>query len=74
MYRKLILAAALVTFVAAPALAARTYYVSQDTRTHKCYVVTKIGKHGVQVGLSGYSMKSKARAALASASECKPKM
>ena len=73
MYRKLILAAALVTFVAAPALAARTYYVSQDTRTHKCYVVTKIGKHGMQIGAS-YSTKSKAKVALAAAAECKAKM
>ena len=74
MYRKLMLAAALVTFVAAPAFAATTYYVSQDQTTHKCYVVTKIGKNGMQIGATGYPTKAKARAALKAAPECKPKM
>ena len=75
MYRKLMLAAALVTFVAAPALAAaHTYYVSQDQTTHKCYVVTKIGKNGMQIGKTGYPTKAKTRAALKAAPECKPPM
>jgi uncharacterized membrane protein len=74
MFRKILLAAALITFVAAPAMAAATtYYVSQDQTTHKCYVVKKIGKNGMQIGTTGYPTKVKARAALKAAPECKPK-
>ena len=50
MSRKYLLTAALVAAVAAPAVAATKYLVSQDKTTHKCYVVTKIGKNGMQIG------------------------
>ena len=74
MYRKYLLTAALILSFAAPALAAKQYYVSQDTRTHKCYVVAKIGTHGMQIGTTGYPTKAKAKAALKAAPECKAKM
>ena len=36
MYRKYLLAAALISAFAVPAFAATTYYVGQDAKTHKC--------------------------------------
>ena len=74
MLRKFLVAVALITFVGAPAMAATTYYVSQDQTTHKCYIVTKIGKNGKQIGTTGYPTKAKARAALKAAPECNAKM
>ena len=74
MYRRYLIAAGLVVAFAAPAFAATKYYVSQDTRTHKCNVVAKIGAHGKQIGDTGYASKTLARAALKAAPECKAKM
>jgi len=71
MYRKYLLTAALIASFAAPAFAATHYMVSQDTRTQKCYVVTKIGKHGMKIGTDTYKTKALARAALKAAPECK---
>ena len=45
--------------------------VSQDQTTHKCYVVTKIGKNGMQIGTATYATKALAQAALKLAPECK---
>jgi uncharacterized membrane protein len=73
MYRKYLLTAALVAAVAAPAVAATKYMVSQDKTTHKCYVVTKIGKNGMQIGTATYATKTLAQAALTAAPECTPK-
>lgn len=78
MYRKYLLAAALGAVFAAPAFAAttmpiatkHTYYVSQDTKTLKCYVVTKIGKRGSKIGATGYKTKTAATKAMAAAPEC----
>ena len=75
MYRKTLIAGALLVVFAAPAFAATaTYYVSQDTRTHKCYVVKKIGKHGMQIGTESYATKAAAAAALKAAPECQTKL
>ena len=72
--KTLIVAAVLVGF-AAPAFAATaTYFVSQDTRTHKCYVVKKVGKHGMQIGTASYTSKAAAAAALKAAPECQTKL
>jgi uncharacterized membrane protein len=57
MIRKYLIVAALVVAVAAPAFAATKYMVSQDQTTHKCYVVTKIGKNGMQIGTATYATK-----------------
>jgi uncharacterized membrane protein len=78
MYRKYLLAAAVVAAFAAPGFAATTmpaatnptYYVSQDKTTLKCYVVTKIGKNGQRIGKTGYLTKSAATKALKAAPEC----
>jgi uncharacterized membrane protein len=71
MIRKYLIATALVVAVAAPAFAAGKYKVSQDQTTHKCYVVTKIGKNGMQIGTATYATKALAKAALKIAPECK---
>jgi uncharacterized membrane protein len=70
MYRKYLIAAGVVIALAAPAFAATTYYVSQDQTTLKCYVVTKIGKNGQQIGTKGYKTKTAATKAMAAAPEC----
>jgi len=70
MIRKYLIAASLVIAVAAPAIAAGTYMVSQDQTTHKCYVVTKIGKNGKQIGTDTYATKALAQAALQASSAC----
>jgi len=72
MIRKYLIAASLIVAVAAPAIAAGKYMVSQDQTTHKCYVVTKVGKNGKQVGTDSYATKALAQAALKAAAECKP--
>ena len=74
MIRKYLIAAALVVAVAAPAFAAGKYMVSQDQTTHKCYVVTKIGKNGMQIGTATYATRALAQAALKIAPECKTAM
>jgi uncharacterized membrane protein len=74
MYRKYLIAAGVVVALAAPAFAATTYYVSQDKTTHKCYVVTKIGQNGMQIGTTGYPTRVKAKVALKAAPECKAKV
>ena len=75
MYRKYLLTAALVTAFVVPAFAeTTTFYVSQDTRTHRCYVVAKVGSHGKQIGPTDYNSRTAARAALKAAPECKAKM
>lgn len=73
MVRQYLLTATFVAALAVPAFAAtKTYYVSQDTRTHRCYVVAKVGTHGMQIGPS-YTSKKDAQAGLKAAVECKPK-
>ena len=74
MIRKYLIAASLIVAVAAPAIAAGKYMVSQDQTTHKCYVVTKVGKNGKQVGTDSYATKALAQAALKAAAECKTAM
>jgi uncharacterized membrane protein len=74
MIRKYLIAAAIVVAVAAPAFAATQYMVSQDKTTHKCYVVTKIGKNGMQIGTAAYATKVLAEAALKAAPECNAAM
>ena len=74
MIRKYLIAAGLVIAVAAPAFAATKYMVSQDQTTHKCYVVTKIGKNGMQIGTATYATKALAQAALKLAPGCKTTM
>jgi uncharacterized membrane protein len=74
MIRKYLIAAALVVAVAAPAYAATQYMVSQDQTTLKCYVVTKIGKNGMQIGATSYATKALAQAALKASTKCKNAM
>ena len=73
MFRKSLIAAGIVVAVTAPAFAATQYFVSQDKTTYKCYVVTKIGKNGQQIGSTSYPSKTAAQTALKAAPECKPK-
>ena len=74
MYRKYLIAAGLVVALTAPAFAATKYFVSQDQTTHKCYVVKKVGKNGMQIGTTTYKTKKLAQAALKAAPECVSKM
>jgi hypothetical protein len=48
--------------------------VSQDQTTLKCYVVTKIGKNGMQIGSTSYATKALAQAALKASTKCKTGM
>ena len=63
MYRKLLIAAAAVATLAAPAFAATTYYVGMDTASKKCEV-TSTKPDGTKITLVGspdtYATKAKA--------------
>jgi hypothetical protein len=73
MYRKYLLAAALVASFAAPSFAATDYYVAQDAKTHKCSVVTTKpdGKTLMMIGTAAYKSQADADAAQKAAKECK---
>ncbi len=72
MYRKIVLAAALAASFAAPAFAA-TYYVAQDSSSHKCSVTTTKpdGTKMVMIGTAGFSSKTAAEKAMGSDAACK---
>ncbi len=73
MYRKLMLATALVAAFALPAAAATKYYVGQVVKTNKCEV-TSTKPDGVKIKMIGtamYSSKAKAETALKAAAACK---
>ena len=73
MYRKYLLAAALVAAFAAPTFAATSYYVAHDAKTHKCSVATTKpdGKTMMMIGTAAYSTEAAATAAMKAAKECK---
>jgi hypothetical protein len=73
MYRKYLLAAALVAAFTVPSFAATSYYVAQDAKTHKCSVVTTKpdGKAAMMIGTAGYATQAAADAAMKTAKECK---
>ena len=73
MYRKYLLAAALVATFAAPSFAAVTFYVQQDAKTHKCSVATTKpdGKATMMIGTASYATQAAADAAMKAAKECK---
>ncbi len=75
MFRKYLIAGALIAGFATPTLAATAYYVAVDAKTHKCSVVTKKpdGKVMIVVGTASYPTKVLADAALKAAAECKTK-
>ena len=63
---------ALVIGIASPALA-RNYYVVQDTKTHKCFVLPKKPKGKTVVIVSNspaYKTRGEARGALAALAAC----
>jgi hypothetical protein len=73
MYRKYLLAGALVVTFAAPSFAATTFYVQQDAKTQKCSVATTKpdGTKLVMVGKVTYTTQAAADAAMKAAKECK---
>jgi hypothetical protein len=75
MYRKYLLAAALVATFAAPSFAATAaaFYVQQDATTHKCSVATTKpdGTKLVMIGKVTYTTQADADAAMKAAKECK---
>ena len=73
MYRKYLLAAALVAAFAVPSFAATSYYVAQDAKTHKCSVVTTKpdGTAMMMIGTAAYPTEAAATTAMKAAKECK---
>ena len=71
MYRKYLLAAALVASFAAPSFAATDYYVAQDAKTHKCSVVTTKPDGKTMMMIGTYKSQADADAAEKAAKACK---
>ncbi len=73
MLRKIVVAAALTTVLVAPALAATTYYVEQNAKSHKCSVTSHKpdGKKFTMIGTDTYKTKADASKAMKAAAECK---
>ena len=75
MFRKVLVATAIVAAFAIPAFAAtKAYYVEQSVKSHKCYVTSHVpnGKTMKEIGTTSYPTKAKALAAMKAAPECKP--
>ena len=72
MYRKYVVAAAMIVAFAAPAFAAE-FYVAQNAADKKCSVVEAKpdGKTAMMVGKTSYKSKDEADTALKAAAECK---
>ena len=72
MYRKYVVAGALIVAFAAPAFAAE-FYVAQNAADKKCSVVDAKpdGKTATMVGKTSYKSKDEADKALKAATECK---
>jgi hypothetical protein len=72
MHKYLITAALAISF-AAPALAASTFYLQQDAKTHKCSVATTKpdGTAMMMVGKVTFASQADAEAAMKVAKECK---
>ena len=72
MYRKYVLASALVVALAAPAFAAE-FYVAQSAADKKCSVVEAKpdGKMSMMIGKASYKSKDEADKAMKAATKCK---
>jgi hypothetical protein len=72
MYRKYVLASALVVGLAAPAFAAE-FFVAQSAADKSCSVIDKKpdGKTAMMIGKASYNSKDDADKALKAAAECK---
>ena len=70
--KKYVIAGLLIAGMATPALAAE-YYVAQNTRSHKCSIVSHKpdGKSLTMLGSDGFKTRSAAENALKGMSECK---
>jgi predicted lysophospholipase L1 biosynthesis ABC-type transport system permease subunit len=55
-----------------PAVAATTYYVAQDAKTHECKVTKKKpkGRKSMMVGRSAFNSKEEAKSAMRAAAAC----
>ncbi len=85
MFRKALLATAIIAAFAIPAVpvlaatmapkAAKAYYVEQSAKTNRCYITTHKpnGKSMKEIGTSSYPTRAKASAAMKAAPECKMK-
>ncbi len=76
MFRKTLVATAIIATFAVPAFAAtKAYYVEQSVKTNRCYIVTHKpnGKTMKEVGTTSYPTKAKASAAMKAATACKTK-
>lgn len=73
MFRKIAIAAALVTVCSMPAFAATEYWVAKDAATKKCEVVTKKpdGTKLTDAGKKTYATKGDADKALKLLADCK---
>ena len=75
MFRKALIATAIVATFAVPAFAAASsYYVEQSVKTNRCYVTSHKpnGKTLKEIGTTTYPTQAKAYAAMKAAPECKP--
>ncbi len=76
MFRKALVATAIIATFAIPAFAAtKAYYVEQSVKTNRCYITTHKpnGKTMKEIGTSSYATRAKASAAMKAATECAPK-
>jgi hypothetical protein len=71
---KYVAAAALLSLIVTPALAAE-YYVAQDPTTKKCKIVEERpdGQAMIMIGTTSYATKDEAKAARKASTECKKK-
>ncbi len=76
MFRKALIATAIIATFAVPAFAAtKAYYVEQSVKTNRCYITTHKpnGKTMKEIGTSSYATRAKASAAMKAATECQAK-
>ncbi len=76
MFRKALIATAIIATFAVPAFAAaKTYFVEQSVKTSHCYVTTHQpnGTTMKEIGTTSYPTESKALAAMKAATECAAK-
>jgi len=77
MIRKYLITGAIMAAFAMPAMAAaaKTYYIAQDAKTHKCSIVTKKpdGTKMMMIGTDTYTKMADATKAEKAAKECAAK-
>lgn len=75
MFRKALIATAIIATFAVPAFAAtKAYYVEQSVKTNRCYITMHKpnGKTLKEIGTTSYPTRAKAAVAMKAAKECQP--